>query len=62
MDRRRVNGPEVSVPPIFKETKELQNEILNNERKRLDNRGLEDLRAICKLSFYTFSSANQITK
>ncbi|EIE83106.1 hypothetical protein G6F46_005872 [Rhizopus delemar] len=46
MDRRRVNGPEVSVPPIFKETKELQNEILNNERKRLDNRGLEDLRAI----------------
>ncbi|KAG1447724.1 hypothetical protein G6F56_009169 [Rhizopus delemar] len=45
MDRRRVNGPELSVAPISKE-KETTIQVLNNEGKRLDKRGLEDLRAI----------------
>ncbi|KAI9261088.1 ribosomal protein S5 domain 2-type protein [Sporodiniella umbellata] len=45
MDRRRVNGPELSVAPIWIEDKTPE-EILNSEGKRLDQRGLEDLRPI----------------
>lgn len=47
MDRKRVNGPEASVAPIFKKTEEDVN-VLDDEKKRLDNRGTEDLRPICK--------------
>lgn len=47
MDRKRVNGPEASVAPIFKKVEE-DVDVLNGEKKRLDNRGVEDLRPICK--------------
>jgi hypothetical protein len=47
MDRKRVNGPEASVAPIFKKTEEVL-PILNTEKKRLDQRGAEDIRPICE--------------
>lgn len=47
MDRKRVNGPDASVAPIYKKIEE-KVDILNKEKKRLDNRGVEDLRPICK--------------
>ncbi|KAI8387264.1 ribosomal protein S5 domain 2-type protein [Blakeslea trispora] len=45
MDRRRVNGPETSVPPIYKR-EEKDGSALGKDKKRLDNRGFEDLRPI----------------
>lgn len=45
MDRKRVNGPDASVAPIYKKIEE-NVDILNKEKKRLDNRGVEDLRPI----------------
>ncbi|KAI8973540.1 ribosomal protein S5 domain 2-type protein [Mycotypha africana] len=45
MDRRRVNGPEQSVEPIYKKLEEAV-DILNSERKRLDERSTEDHRPI----------------
>ncbi|KAI8076460.1 ribosomal protein S5 domain 2-type protein [Gilbertella persicaria] len=45
MDRRRVNGPETSVPPIYKKEEQTK-PVLNAEKKRLDNRAVEDLRPI----------------
>jgi exosome complex component MTR3 len=47
MDRKRVNGPEASVSPIFKKTEDAL-PIINSEKKRLDQRGAEDIRPICK--------------
>ena len=47
MDRRRVNGPEQSVPPLLKNLPERQ-PILNNDGKRVDQRKIDDLRPICK--------------
>lgn len=48
MDRKRVNGPEVSVAPIYKNNPQEHVQILNSDLKRLDNRGVEDVRPICK--------------
>lgn len=48
MDRKRVTGPESSVPPIFKNAINEQT-IVNSDKKRLDTRSFEDLRPICKL-------------
>ncbi|CAO0792404.1 unnamed protein product [Mucor circinelloides] len=45
MDRKRVNGPEASVAPIFKKAEEDVN-VLSSDKKRLDSRGVEDLRPI----------------
>ncbi|KAI7898761.1 ribosomal protein S5 domain 2-type protein [Cokeromyces recurvatus] len=45
MDRKRVNGPETSVTPIFKKVEETPI-ILDAEKKRLDKRSVEDLRPI----------------
>ncbi|KAI7855832.1 ribosomal protein S5 domain 2-type protein [Circinella umbellata] len=45
MDRRRVNGPEQSVPPLLKNLPERQ-PILNNDGKRVDQRKIDDLRPI----------------
>ena len=47
MDRRRVNGPEQSVPPLLKNVPERQ-PIFNNDGKRTDQRTIDDLRPICK--------------
>lgn len=47
MDRKRVNGPEASVAPIFKKAEE-DVSVLSSDKKRLDSRGVEDLRPICK--------------
>jgi exosome complex component MTR3 len=58
MDRKRVNGPESSVGPIFKTDNQEKVEILNNENKRLDNRGVEDIRPICKLFNCLFDLLN----
>lgn len=52
MDRKRVNGPEASVAPLFKSADQEPTPILNNENKRLDNRGIEDIRPICKFFFW----------
>ncbi|CCA73082.1 hypothetical protein PIIN_07036 [Serendipita indica DSM 11827] len=43
-DRRRVNGPEESFPPIFIDDERL--EPLNSDNKRRDGRASEDLRPI----------------
>jgi hypothetical protein len=61
MDRKRVNGPETSVAPIFKKTEESVN-VLNAEKKRLDKRGVEDLRPICKYYLTLFQLANLTRK
>ncbi|CEI86287.1 hypothetical protein RMCBS344292_00730 [Rhizopus microsporus] len=45
MDRKRVTGPELSVAPIYKNNKESTPKVLD-EKKRLDKRGLEDIRPI----------------
>lgn len=50
MDRKRVTGPELSVAPIYKNNKESTPKVLD-EKKRLDKRGLEDIRPICKFYF-----------
>ncbi|KAI7872496.1 ribosomal protein S5 domain 2-type protein [Spinellus fusiger] len=42
MDRKRVNGPELSVHPIFK--KETESVPLIHNSKRKDQRGLDDIR------------------
>jgi exosome complex component MTR3 len=44
-DRRRVNGPEESFPPVFED--EEQAEPLLSNGKRRDGRALGDLRPIC---------------
>ncbi|KAI8980401.1 ribosomal protein S5 domain 2-type protein [Pilobolus umbonatus] len=44
MDRKRVNGPESSVPPLFKNRDKPA--VVNEANKRADNRGIEDIRAI----------------
>jgi hypothetical protein len=46
MDRKRVNGPELSVAPI-EENAEKQ-DIFDKTGKRLDGRSIEDIRPICK--------------
>lgn len=51
MDRKRVNGPEASVVPLSKNTSQEPTPILNKENKRLDNRGIEDIRPVCKFFF-----------
>lgn len=48
MDRKRVTGPEASVAPLFKNDNKEPVAILNSENKRLDDRGVEDVRPICK--------------
>lgn len=53
MDRKRVNGPEASVAPVFKNADKETVAILNSENKRLDDRGVEDVRPICK--FFIFN-------
>lgn len=53
MDRKRVNGPEASVAPVFKNADKETVAILNSENKRLDDRGVEDVRPICKFFFPT---------
>jgi exosome complex component MTR3 len=54
MDRKRVTGPELSVAPIYKNNKESTPKVLD-QKKRLDKRGLEDIRPICKfISFIRF--------
>lgn len=55
MDRKRVNGPEASVAPIFKKTEDTL-PILNTQRKRLDQRGAEDIRAICEYPRFSSTS------
>ncbi|ORZ19510.1 ribosomal protein S5 domain 2-type protein [Absidia repens] len=45
MDRKRVTGPEHSVPPLFK-TAAIRKPILNEKNRRLDNRNADDLRPI----------------
>ncbi|CAO3592782.1 unnamed protein product [Absidia cylindrospora] len=45
MDRKRVTGPEHSLPPIFK-TAAIRNPILNDKNQRLDDRTGDDLRPI----------------
>jgi exosome complex component MTR3 len=47
MDRKRVNGPESSVAPIYRNSNQDNVQILNNDLKRLDNRGVEDVRPMC---------------
>lgn len=44
-DRRRVNGPEESFPPVFLD--DSQPESLFIDGKRLDGRALNDVRPIC---------------
>jgi exosome complex component MTR3 len=44
-DRRRVNGPEESFPPVF--STELPKETLLSNGKRKDGRALKDVRPIC---------------
>ncbi|GAA5811077.1 hypothetical protein MFLAVUS_004506 [Mucor flavus] len=46
MDRKRVNGPEASVAPLLKNANQEHTPILNKENKRLDNRGIEDIRPV----------------
>ncbi|KAI7888109.1 ribosomal protein S5 domain 2-type protein [Mucor mucedo] len=46
MDRKRVNGPEASVAPIYKNADKETVALLNSENKRLDDRGVEDVRPI----------------
>ncbi|KAI8097719.1 ribosomal protein S5 domain 2-type protein [Halteromyces radiatus] len=45
MDRKRVTGPELSVPPLFKKSTVSKN-ILNEKNRRLDDRTIHDLRPI----------------
>ncbi|KAG0173681.1 hypothetical protein DFQ28_009183 [Apophysomyces sp. BC1034] len=45
MDRKRVNGPEQSVTPIFKNLAKAA-AVLNDNSKRLDGRSVEDVRPI----------------
>jgi exosome complex RNA-binding protein Rrp42 (RNase PH superfamily) len=47
MDRKRVNGPELSVAPI-EENVEKNKDIFDSAGKRLDGRSIEDIRPICK--------------
>lgn len=44
-DRRRVNGPEESFPPVFID--EPQPDSLLKDGKRVDGRALGDVRPIC---------------
>ncbi|KAI8582161.1 hypothetical protein K450DRAFT_229310 [Umbelopsis ramanniana AG] len=44
MDRKRVNGPELSVVPVEEHTEEKQ--ILDSKERRLDGRGIDDIRPI----------------
>lgn len=60
MDRKRVNGPDASVAPIYKKVEE-NVEMLNKEKKRLDNRGVEDIRPICKHKILIRSTFNPLT-
>lgn len=46
MDRKRVNGPELSVAPIEEHIE--KKEILDSKEKRLDGRGIDDIRPICE--------------
>jgi exosome complex component MTR3 len=52
MDRKRVNGPEASVAPLFKNVDKETVQILNSENKRLDDRSVEDVRPICKFIIF----------
>ncbi|KAF7723767.1 Exosome complex component MTR3 [Apophysomyces ossiformis] len=51
MDRKRVNGPEQSVAPIFKNQVN-STAILNDNNTRLDGRSVEDVRPICTFTVY----------
>jgi hypothetical protein len=46
MDRKRVNGPELSVVPV--EEHAVEKKILDAKERRLDGRGIDDIRPICK--------------
>jgi hypothetical protein len=46
MDRKRVNGPELSVAPI-EENIEKKN-VFDSTEKRQDGRGIDDIRPICE--------------
>lgn len=48
MDRKRVNGPELSVVPVEEHTE--VKKIFDSKEKRLDGRGIDDIRPICKFS------------
>ena len=50
-DRRRVNGPEESFPPIFDNEAVLLPAIATGRRS--DGRGKKDLRPICDLTLHT---------
>lgn len=58
MDRKRVNGPEASVAPLLKNANQEHTPILNKENKRLDNRGIEDIRPVCKFFYTTIMDPN----
>lgn len=47
MDRKRVNGPEQSVPPLLKNVPATP-PLFNEQNKRADQRCAHDLRPICK--------------
>lgn len=53
MDRKRVTGPELSVPPIFKNSA-IRKPILNEKNRRLDDRNSDDLRPICKFFLFCY--------
>lgn len=46
MDRKRVNGPELSVAPIEENVE--NKDIFDTAGKRMDGRSIEDIRPICK--------------
>ena len=50
-DRRRVNGPEESFPPIFDDEADLHSVVATG--KRPGDRGKKDLRQICVLLDFT---------
>lgn len=59
MDRKRVHGPETSVPPVLKNVDAQQQKSAAvfdaSTKKRADQRALEDIRPICKIALFIVS-------
>jgi exosome complex component MTR3 len=58
-DRRRVNGPEESFPPVFNTDQQKETLLLNGKRK--DGRTLTEVRPICMCTLMLFVSPNTDT-
>ena len=58
-DRRRVNGPEESFPPMFDEEADLQPVVATG--KRSGDRGKKDLRPICLLLDFAHRRTTSLT-